>query len=400
MEIKDDNFKLEKENESNHEVNNKKSYHFGDRIKLKRQSKVLCTIDEKWNKFSKLEDLLKLGTDAFVLGSEVSYDSKKEIISKIKYLTIESCQSIPIIFNLSYFRIYVSQIKESNEETLKIHCGETIYIIKKHGFANFHKSEKISEVVLNENELIKEHDNKNYNSIIDNKFTVNSNEKKYNTTESKELTGNKISEVKHKPSLIDIAKHYNNHYNNDINCDQQVLTISTEPNLNFSNCKPGMAFFLTNNELTLEVVEVNDNYLKCKANNSGDIYRHSTFSVFKENHYTSGIVNEYEVKLVKEIEEAISLGADYIIISIINDPKEEINRIKELLKYKKAEYLKIIVSLNTPESITLLDEFAENVDAIIFNRNELVLKDNLSKICYNQRQIISKCAYYSKTNKI
>jgi len=55
--------------------------------------------------------------------------------------------------------------------------------------------------------------------------------------------------------------------------------------------------------------------------------------------------------------------------------------------------IRIIVKVDNPNSINYFDNYVENVDAIYFSRNDLNIKDCLSKICYNQKSIISKCGY-------
>jgi len=44
------------------------------RIKLKRQTKLICTLDEKWNNFENISKLLKSGVDAIEINSEIKED--------------------------------------------------------------------------------------------------------------------------------------------------------------------------------------------------------------------------------------------------------------------------------------------------------------------------------------
>lgn len=494
---------------------------FFDRLKLKRQTKVITALNENWNNYSKLEKLLSLGVDAFNINSEISFYTKKEIISKIKYLSLESTQCIPIIYNISYYRMYINQVKETDEREYNVSKGEYVFILKKkdilehskvlecsclpstrYSLKNFpflnlnnyccgtHKdytninlmnsnsNSKLNTVLTTIPEVIcstvvdnnlpsasnnkidndVNYSNNNYidivnydtatpqtNNIIneenkniddDNNALKDSNKKVEIKKETKEINelnyfndsnsptnninnninnnsninnsnDNKINNMfnnisnshpqKHK--LIDIAKRLHTLPSEKIQRENQVITISTQPDLNFNLCKVGNVFFINNNDVTLDVIEVHDKYLKCKVNNSGTIYKHSSFSIFHENHFKNNLIKEDQYLLVKEIEEAIALGVDYIVISIIRDSREEIQQIKELLKFKKAEHIRIIVNLNSQESIAWFDEFSELVDAIYFSRNDMLLKDDLSKICYNQRQIISKCSYNSKLIK-
>ena len=70
-------------------------------------------------------------------------------------------------------------------------------------------------------------------------------------------------------------------------------------------------------------------------------------------------------------------------------------KIKKLLEEKKSE-VRIILKIDNQNSINLFDSYVEKVEAIYFSRNDLNIKDSLAKICYNQKNIVNKCAYLGK----
>lgn len=58
--------------------------------------------------------------------------------------------------------------------------------------------------------------------------------------------------------------------------------------------------------------------------NSGAIQKNNAISVESKEHFSSGlIVNDLE-KLTSELKESVDLGVEYIVMSIIEDPVNEI----------------------------------------------------------------------------
>lgn len=54
---------------------------------------------------------------------------------------------------------------------------------------------------------------------------------------------------------------------------------------------------------------------------------------------------------------------------------------------------KLIVRIDNSKSIENFDDYVESVNGIYFSRNDLNLKDSLSKICFHQKTIVTKCGY-------
>ena len=333
-----------------------------ERIKLKRQTKIICNLDEGWNNYNKLSHLLSLGVDAIEIGSEMPLETKKEIISKVNYFALENDQHIPIIYDLAYYRVYVKQIKETNEDEVKINQGESVLI--------FHSRQEM------------------YNTNKETRTTI--------TIEEKDDKVNIDYSSKKGIGLIDLAKQIKNFQEEEPKKENRALSIVTEPRIIPKAFTPKMNIHINYGDLTIEVDEINENYIKCIAKNSGIVTKYSMLSVESENHFTNNMFISNEIKLVSDIEEAINLKCNYIVISLIKDPKEEIKQIRELLRFKDATHIKIILKLDSPESICWVDDILDMIDVIYFSRNYLLIKDNLGRLCSNQKKIVNKCNYNSK----
>ena len=53
----------------------------------------------------------------------------------------------------------------------------------------------------------------------------------------------------------------------------------------------------------------------------------------------------------------------------------------------------MIVKVDNSNSIQYIDDYIGHAAAIYISRSDLNLKDNLSKICFYQKSIVSKCGY-------
>ena len=117
----------------------------------------------------------------------------------------------------------------------------------------------------------------------------------------------------------------------------------------------------------------------------------------KLDHFSNKLILTSEKKLKKELDEAVKLQVEFIIISINSSPKEEIQNIRDLLKQFNGTNTCVIVKIDSSASIQLFNDYIEYTDGIYFSRNDLILKDNLSKICYYQKSIKEACNILSKS---
>ena len=60
--------------------------------------------------------LLNLGVDCFEIYSEIDEESKKQMIEKIKSFSSKNNQTIPIMYTLNYFHVYVNNIINNAKE--------------------------------------------------------------------------------------------------------------------------------------------------------------------------------------------------------------------------------------------------------------------------------------------
>jgi pyruvate kinase len=172
----------------------------------------------------------------------------------------------------------------------------------------------------------------------------------------------------------------------------EPIIIQSEPVFNFRNCIKGDVIHANYGEVSFRIDQVEEDYIKCIALNSGSIQRYNSLSVEGKEHFSNDLVVSNKDKLVSEIEAACKLGVEFLVISIIDNPVAEINSVKEIIE-KNGNVMSVVVKIDNPKSIQYIDDYIELTDAIYFSRSDLNLKDSLSKICFYQKSIVSKCGY-------
>jgi pyruvate kinase len=161
---------------------------------------------------------------------------------------------------------------------------------------------------------------------------------------------------------------------------------------NFKNCIKSDVIHVNYGEVSFRIEQLEDDFIKCIALNSGYIQKYNSLSFEGKEHFSNDLVISDKDKLINEIDEACRLGAEFLVMSIIDDPVAEINYVKEVISNHGAN-MSVIVKVDNPKSIQFIDDYIELADAIYFSRSDLNLKDSLSKICFYQKIIVSKCGY-------
>lgn len=224
--------------------------------------------------------ILGLGVDAIELYSEMLDRSRKDIVEKVRTYAKENNQFIPIIYNISYFRIYISQINISDDQEVKINQNQFLYITNNNiNIDNL--SKQIKSTILPE------------------------------TIDSKD------------GSILDGKMQKNLERKNSINV-QSTSIIVTEPILNFKNFDKSDILHINYGEVSLKVEEVSEEYIKCISLNSGNIQKFNSVSVEAKEHFTNDLIYNDVGKLNREIESAVKLKVEFLVISIKEQPQVEI----------------------------------------------------------------------------
>jgi pyruvate kinase len=94
--------------------------------------------------------------------------------------------------------------------------------------------------------------------------------------------------------------------------------------LNFQSFNKTDILHINYGEISLRVEEVEQDYLKCVAINSGQIQIFNSLSVEGKEHFTNNLIINDKLKLQWEIEYAIKLEVEFIVMSILENSIKEI----------------------------------------------------------------------------
>jgi len=308
------------------------------------------------------------GVDGIEIYSELDIEIKKDLISKVRTITKDTNQHIPIIYNISYYRSFIKNIYsfDKNEEInfklkenfdLNFNENQIIYI-----FRNKKEIEDFKEKYLlklnreSYNDDQKEYlkydlkDNSNRISSCSLPYFLQTNNNILNNLSEQEDRDKEFescrekfeNDLKNNETNSEFNNYKNNiYYNNEIqeiNENIEILNlmelnffknknfgiICTEPVMNFQNFHISDLIHINFGEITFTVDEINENYIKCNCMNSGNIKLRSSFSVEGKDHLFHKLVETRENKLLQEINDAIELKVDFIVMGVIDDPIKEI----------------------------------------------------------------------------
>jgi len=122
---------------------------------------------------------------------------------------------------------------------------------------------------------------------------------------------------------LDIKSEENKN-NKKENISDSYTIITSEPILKFTNFSKTDILHFNYGEVSFRVEETDENYIKCIALNSGIIQKHDSISVEGKEHFSNELVRSDESKLIKELNSAKELEVDFVVMSVIDNPIEEI----------------------------------------------------------------------------
>ncbi len=141
---------------------------------------------------------------------------------------------------------------------------------------------------------------------------------------------------------------------------------------------------INDGQVLLKIVEINENFIKCKAPHGGVIKNESAIYNPKINNALPfiSLIDKEHIKVASELE------IDYLIVSFIRNA-ENIHQIKKILKQLSSN-MKIVAKIETREAVTNLDEIISLSDEILIGRGDLGVAFPVWELPYIQKNIAKK----------
>ena len=160
--------------------------------------------------------------------------------------------------------------------------------------------------------------------------------------------------------------------------------------LSFSSISENALVKVDDGALSFEIVESSENHISILSHDSGKIFSGKGINFPGINLNLPSVTN----KDLKDIEQAVSLGADWIAMSFVRS-SDDYGIIKNVLDDHKAQ-IPIIAKIEKPEAIDDLDGIINAFDGILVARGDLGVEMSLQELPILQKRIVNKCLQRQK----
>ena len=149
-----------------------------------------------------------------------------------------------------------------------------------------------------------------------------------------------------------------------------------------------------NGLINLEVLEKNNNLLRCKVLDGGKLgsKKHVNLPGIRVNLPAITQKDEEDIKF------GLDRELDYIALSFVRDAKDVL-QLRELINSyapEKLNQIKIIAKIEDQEGVKNLEEIVQVADGIMVARGDLGVEIDLADLPNTQRRIVRLCAEYGK----
>lgn len=170
----------------------------------------------------------------------------------------------------------------------------------------------------------------------------------------------------------------------EIEGDINAVSISNK-NL-YESIELGQSIYIDDGNIKLEVVEIENSDILCKVISGGIISSRKGVNVPG---CDTGLPFMTDRDL-KDIEFAIDHDFDFIALSFVHNAKE-IYSIRDILKRKYREDIKIIAKIENKVAVDNIDEIISAADSIMIARGDLGIELPINTIPILQKKLIKKC---------
>ena len=153
----------------------------------------------------------------------------------------------------------------------------------------------------------------------------------------------------------------------------------------------GNIILLENGLMSMEVIEKNDDSVKCKIINGGILGNKKSLSV-PGVHLDIPFISETDYE---DITYACNHDGDYLALSFVST-KEDVLSAREILKENNREDLKIISKIESTTGVDNIEDILSVSDGIMIARGDLGVEAPMEQLPYLQKMMIKKAREYSK----
>ncbi|WP_456397570.1 pyruvate kinase [Desulfurobacterium sp.] len=149
--------------------------------------------------------------------------------------------------------------------------------------------------------------------------------------------------------------------------------------------KPGEAILLADGAFRLRVKEIDGRRVICEVIVGGPLTSHKGVNL----PHTSLSIPALTVKDKKDVEFAVSEGADMIALSFVRKA-DDVLELKAMLDTLNASHIPVVAKIEKPEAVERIDEILNVADAIMVARGDLGVEMPIEKVPVIQKMLIRK----------
>jgi len=164
---------------------------------------------------------------------------------------------------------------------------------------------------------------------------------------------------------------------------QNLLTSGSQSNA--SQAGSGIHILIADGLLDLEVLNVKDSVINCRANNTAEIGSKKNVNLIGL-HAGLPIISEQDKK---DIEFGVKMDVDFVAASFLSFP-HEVTEIKKYLESLNSS-MKVIAKIECADGVENIKEIAKLADGIMVARGDLGVQLPVEQIPLAQKHIISAC---------
>ncbi len=153
----------------------------------------------------------------------------------------------------------------------------------------------------------------------------------------------------------------------------------------------GNIILLENGLMSMEVIEKNEDSVKCKIINGGILGNKKSLSV-PGVHLDIPFISETDYE---DITYACNHDGDYLALSFVST-KEDVLSARKILKENNREDLKIISKIESTTGVDNIEDILSVSDGIMIARGDLGVEAPMEQLPYLQKMMIKKAREYSK----
>lgn len=162
--------------------------------------------------------------------------------------------------------------------------------------------------------------------------------------------------------------------------------------------KKGQTLLLVDGIIELKVVKVRGHDIYCRVINGGMIFSHKGINLPQ----TKLSIPTITAKDKRDLDFGIKNQVDMVALSFVRsekdviDLKKMIRRLEKKYQGKKALPTQVIVKLEKPEAVKVIDKIIKETDSVMVARGDLGIEMPASQVPLVQKKVINKCLQVGK----